>query len=543
MEIGHSLLDIGHSLMIKKNAPPASDSKLVAILDIGARAIRCDVAELRTGGGATILESLQKAVSLGKDTFGEGRIDPASIEACVEILKGFRHVLDEYGITQPEQIRAVATSSVREAQNRDAFLDRITVGAGINVEVLEDSEVEHLIYLALDDLLEHEPALRHGDVLAVEAGGGTTRVLLLRDGYVVYSGAFRLGALRMRESLGLEETPAERVCEVLDAHIHRTVNQMLELIPAGAAPVFVALAGDTETALRSLVPGWKTAETARIPLPASHLAETVVRTPTDELIRRHHLPPQEAETAGQALLTFDRIARSFGAREILMTARSMRRGLLLKMTGIPSAMARYGEQLAHSARELGRKYRFDEKHAVHVSVLSLRLFRELQPEHGLGPYEEGLLRTAALLHDIGSFVNIGSHHKHSMYLIGNSEIFGLPRRDLNIVALVARYHRRAMPQRSHPEYLALDRESRLTISKLAAILRVADALDRSHLQHVRHLQCERDGRNFEITVTDLDDVTLERAALRDKADLFEGIFGYPVVLRTAASQKGTMFHE
>ena len=97
-----------------------------------------------------------------------------------------------------------------------------------------------------------------------------------------------LGALRMRESLGLEETPAERVCEVLDAHIHRTLNQMRELIPAGATPIFVALAGDTETALRSLVPGWQTSEIARIPIPASHLAETVVSTPTDELIRRHH---------------------------------------------------------------------------------------------------------------------------------------------------------------------------------------------------------------------------------------------------------------
>lgn len=124
-----------------KKPTPASGGRLIAVLDIGARAIRCDVAEVHPDGGTSILESLQKAVSLGKDTFGEGRIDPVSVEACVEILKGFRHVLAEYGITQPEQIRAVATSSVREAQNRYAFLDRITVGAGINVDVLEDSEV------------------------------------------------------------------------------------------------------------------------------------------------------------------------------------------------------------------------------------------------------------------------------------------------------------------------------------------------------------------------------------------------------------------
>ena len=112
-----------------------------------------------------------------------------------------------------------------------------------------------------------------------------------------------------------------------------------------------------------------------------------------------------------------------------------------------------------------------------MAALSLRLFRELQPEHGLGPHEEGLLRTAALLHDIGFFVNIGSHHKHSMYLIANSDLFGLSREDMRFVALIARYHRRSPPRMSHEEFAPLTRAQRITVSKQAAILRVADALD------------------------------------------------------------------
>jgi exopolyphosphatase/guanosine-5'-triphosphate,3'-diphosphate pyrophosphatase len=219
----------------------------------------------------------------------------------------------------------------------------------------------------------------------------------------------------------------------------------------------------------------------------------------------------------------------------------MRRGLLMKMAGISVTTARYAEQLAHSAATLGRKYHFDEKHSTHVADLSLMLFRALRADHGLGPQAEILLRTAGLLHDIGAFVSNNSHHKHSMYLILNSELFGLTRRDNTMVALIARYHRRSVPRLTHPEYAALDRDSRLVVAKLAAILRVADAMDRSHLQHIRDITCSREERRFVLTVPDVEDVTLERLAVKEKGTLFESIFGLQVILRTAQTQKGSLF--
>lgn len=521
-------------------AIPTPQPRQVAVLDIGARAIRLDIAEI-TGTRMNVLESLQRSVSLGKETFGAGSINRASIEECVDIIRGFRQIMEEYGITSPDQIRAVATSSVREAANRDAFLDRIYIATGIPVTILEDAEVEHLIHLATHDLFETSPALLKGSVIIIEVGGGTTRLLLVQDGFVTHSRTYKLGALRIQESLDTYQTPPDRLCAVLDQHIQRTVNQMAESIPVTKKPVLIALAGDMENAAHRLVGGWNSSDTTLIRMPRFTLAETIVATSPEDLMRDHHLPPHEAETAGQTLLIYDRIARAFGVNNMILTVKSMRRGLLMKMAGQSVGTARFAEQLAHSATALGRKYRFDETHAAQVADISLKLFRALQPEHGLGAHHEALLRTAAILHDIGTFVSNTSHHKHSMYLILNSELFGLTQRDNTIVALVARYHRRSVPRPTHPEYATLDRESRITTSKLASILRIADALDRSHIQHTHDITFSREDKRFVITIANVEDVTLERLALREKGSLFESIFGMQVVLRTASTVKGPAF--
>lgn len=521
-------------------SPPARPRQ-VAIVDIGARAIRLDISEIDPTGGIRQLESAQRAVALGRDTFREGSIDRDSIEECVTILKGFRQIMSEYGIVSSSQIRAVATSSVREAANREAFLDRIYIATGINVDVLEDAEVEHLIHLALHDLFAKVPDLSQGAVLVAEVGGGATRLLLLQDGYVTYSGAYRLGALRMQETLETLQTPADRLCALLDQHILRTINQIKESLPVKNVPRLVALAGDTETAMRRLIGGWGPDDTARVKMAKFTLAEKLVSTAPEKLMRKYHLPPQEAETAGQALLIYDRLARAFGVTELLISVQSMRRGLLMSMADTSIAITRFAEQLMHSAVTLGRKYHFDEKHGLHVADLSVALFRALQSEHGLGPHGEILLRASAILHDIGAFVSYSGHHKHSLYLILNSELFGLTRKDNTLVALIARYHRRSEPRMTHLEYAALDRDSRLVVSKLAAILRVADALDRSHLQHVRNITCTRDTQRFIITVPDVEDMTLERLALKEKARLFESVFGLPVAVRTTQPLKGSLF--
>ena len=162
---------------------------------------------------------------------------------------------------------------------------------------------------------------------------------------------------------------------------------------------------------------------------------------------------------------------------------------------------------------MAEKYHVDLAHAQTVADVALRLFDELRPDHGLGPRHRLLLHVAGLLHEVGGFVSNRSHHKHSYYLIANSEIFGLNRDEIVLAAHVARYHRRSGPKPSHPEYMALPREARVTVNKLAAMLRVADALARGHVRSAAELRFERQGDDLIVCVPGVADLLLEERAI------------------------------
>jgi exopolyphosphatase / guanosine-5'-triphosphate,3'-diphosphate pyrophosphatase len=183
--------------------------------------------------------------------------------------------------------------------------------------------------------------------------------------------------------------------------------------------------------------------------------------------------------------------------------------------------------------DLGKRYDYDDVHAEHVAALCSTLFHELREEHQLSPRHEVILVVAALLHEIGLFVSNRSYHKHSMYLIRNSELFGLGRKEQLLAALVARYHRRASPQPTHEGYATLDRDERVMVSKLSAILRLAIALDESRSQRIHHVTCVREEGRLVISIPLVEDLALEQLALKQSGSLFEEVFGLPVLLRMA----------
>ena len=521
-------------------APPAAaPPRVVAVIDVGSTAIRMEIAELAAAGTARTLESLQQPVHLGKDTFTTGRIQQSTIEECVRILKGYRRVMAEYGVTEPTQVRAVATSSVREAVNREMFVDRLYMATRINVEAIDEAEETRLTYLAVQGVLQSEPDLKRGDALVIEVGGGDTEFLLVQDGYVTYSNTFRLGTLRMRETLGTQHASAQRALSTLNKHIQLTADQIKRSVPVQKAAHLIALSGDARFAAAQLVPDWNSLPVARLDTRAfAAFAKKIAGISPDELVRQYRLTYQEAEVVGPALLAFAQLAKVFDIASILIPKSSLRHGLLQEVASGGSWTREFAEQVVHSAIALGTKYGFDERHARQVTDLTLRMFRELQPEHLLPPRYELLLRVAGLLHEIGLFVNNRSHHKHSMYLIMNSDLFGLSHFDMLMIAMVARYHRRATPQAYHEGFATLNRDARLAVSKMAAILRVADALDRNHMQQVRDVRFSREDGQFVVWVCDVEDLTLERLALNEKGSMFEEVYGMKVVFRAESSTEG-----
>jgi exopolyphosphatase/guanosine-5'-triphosphate,3'-diphosphate pyrophosphatase len=512
---------------------PARSSKPVAVVDIGTTSVRMAIAEINTSGGVRKLESLSQAVRLGKDTFTAGFIRKSTIEECVRVLRRYRQVLAEYGISSPEQIRVVATSAVREARNRLAFIDRIYIATGFRVEPIDEAEVNRVTYLGVQPLLQASPSLSTVRTLIVEVGGGSTELLVVRGGDVVYANALRLGSLRLRETLEAYRTPTLKVREMMENQIERAIKQVTENVPQTGKVEILAMGGDVRFAASRLVTDWNPNQLSRISLvQLERLTDKLLSMSDDAIVRNYHLSFAEAETAGPALLTYMQLARTYGLDTVLVANINLRDGLLNEMAAKAIWTEQFSNQIIRSALDLGRRYHFDEPHARHVADLSRRLFQAIRDEHQLDHRHEIILYVAALLHEIGYYVSQQSHHKHSLYLIKNSEMFGLSRRDVLLAALVARYYRRASPQPSHEGYATLSRDERVAVAKMAAMLRVAVALDDSRSQRIADFTCNREPGRFVITVPTVKDLSLEQLAIRQNGSLFEETFGVPVLLRT-----------
>ena len=515
--------------------PPAELAAVrpVAVIDIGATSIRMTIAEIHPNGSIRALDTLVQAVELGREAFTNRRISRPTIERSASILRKFQRVLREYGIRSAANIRVVATSAVREAVNRLAFIDRVFIATGLVVEVIDEAEVNRITYMGINPNLEQDLELQKARCVVVEVGGGSTELLVMRNGNMILSDTFRLGSLRLVEMLQSATSTASRRRSLMEHQIGRIIDRVSETLETQIDTRLIAIGGDVRFAARQILGHWDTETLAEIPTEKLvELTDDILRLDEDGVVKKYATSYIEAETLGPALLTYQRLAQHFGLKTILISNTNLRDGLLHDMALGGSWTSAFRNLIVRSAIALGRKCEIDEDHALQTAWLASELFAQLNREHRLPERFEVILHVAAILYQIGLFINLRSSHKHSMYLIRNSELFGLSKNDLLLVGLVARYHRRSSPQPTHEGYASLPREDRVVVSKLAAILRVAIALDEARSGRVRHFRCAREGKRMVIELTGIEDNSMEQLALRQNGLLFEEVYGIPVMLRS-----------
>ena len=509
--------------------------RMVAVVDIGATSIRMAVAEIDHFSRVRLIDQLSQPVSLGKDAFTTRRLRRSTIEESVRVLKSFQSVLRQYEITRPDQLRVVATSAVREATNRLAFLDRIYIATGMEVEPIEEAEVNRITYMGVQRHLEQNESLATAKAIVVEVGGGSTELLVVRGGNVLFSHAYRLGSMRLAETLVSLGAPLSKRRGLMETEIRQTVDSIQENVRVDTRLELIALGGDVRLAARWLTENFSGVAAVDVG-ELEKLADEVLLASEEELVQKYEISFNEAETLGPALLTYVLLARSFKLSRVWVSDTNLRDGLLHDMSIRDAWSTEFRNQIIRSTIALGRKFDYDEPHARHVAMLARKLFLQLAEEHRLDSRLEVVLSVAALLHEVGLYLNVRSHHKHAMYLIRNSELFGLGRQEMLLVSLVVRYHRRASPLATHEGYSTLDRNSRIAVSKLAAILRVAIALDASRANRIKEVRCLKQRDSLVIQLPGVTDASLEELALRQTVGLFEEVFGLSVRLRPVAKK-------
>ena len=340
---------------------------------------------------------------------------------------------------------------------------------------------------------------------------------------------YRLGIFRAREAVSSSDELAPQAMLHLEEQIRGVVDHLAQDYSGHKIDHHVA----TGAEIQSVAPKLAKARQGAFQVHEDDLArltEKLARMTPDQLVRELHVHYTGGEGIVPALQTNLALAKRFGDQSIWVPEGDFHFELMLDLMTSGSRTAVFQEEVMQSASEIGMRYKTDRKHAEHVALFAQQLFRELQHLHGLDPKFELVLRVAATLHEVGMFISPREHHKHSLYILLHTEIFGLSTQDRELVALLARYPRRYNPEPNHPTFSDLSREDRMIVLKLAAILRIADSLDRSHAQRVKSIQLRPEGPRLRIITHGIDDNTIEQIAIDSKCDLFREIYGYEVVL-------------
>lgn len=514
--------------------------RTLAALDIGTNSIRLEVVRVNDDHSLTTLTQQKESVRLGEQEFthsGHSELTAAAIERGALVCARFADVARGF---QADEIIALATSAVREADNREEFIDRVREEARIDARVISGPEEARLIYLGVSSGAD----LGDRTALFVDIGGGSTE-LILGDarGYTMLD-SLKLGSIRLSNRFLLGErgpiTPEQfgRIKEFARATAGHAVRRLkasgFDAVYGSAgtitnlADVTARRLGDSPTSLRNY--------TVR----TSDLRDTIdilCRLPLEERRRVPGLDPDRADIILGGAAALMMVLEDVRADRITISDRGLRHGIIVDrlMREAGAGADLQTPVRLRSVLQLARSCNFDEEHARHIAHLSLSLFDELGRlgMHRLGERERELLEYAAYVHDIGCFLSHSNHQRHAYYLVRHSDLLGFNDTEIAIIASVALYHRKASPRSTHENMRPLTKQARRAVAMLAGILRVAEGLDRSHLALVRGIRLERLRKPDRIVCT-LDssaDCQLELWGVRTNQELFELVFGAYLLLK------------
>ena len=508
----------------------------IAAVDMGSNSLHMVIVDVARSGGFQVIDRVKDMVRLGS-ALPEGHIPEPVIRQALNVLKGYSGLAATRGV---DKILAVATSAIREADNGGDFLKRVGRETRIWARAISGEEEARLIYLAVHNSVR----LEGKRALLVDIGGGSVEIAVGSAGKIELAASEKLGVLRLKELHGRHDPLSPGEERRIEEQVARAISPHARAIRRLGFRHAVGTSG-TILALGALA---RTAETGRRPESLHHVvvkAETIAdlrrRLTRLDLRARTRLPgldPDRADVLHIGAVLLDTLLTQMKVRELLLCEWALREGLLLDyIQSHPRTLARaeaYPDVRRRSVVELAERCLYDEPHARHVCATATALFDATRRLHRLGNEDRAILEHASLLHDIGHHISHNRHHIHTGYLILNGGLRGFDPQEIDLIANVARYHRRALPRRKHPSFGSLTGAFRRKARLLAGMLRVADGLDRSHRQHVRPVAIRCNPTGLRILVRAQGDGELEIWEARRRAMLLETCLGRSVTIETMA---------
>lgn len=501
------------------------------VIDIGSNFIQLIIGE-REGDNIRILESIKNILPVGQHAFLRERISQEIINQTVGLLTRYSQVLKDYEVSN---IRVVATTAVREARNKDIFLDTVLRKTGFNIEVFNIGDVVFYLDAFLSHKLSKSYPIHEKNLLIVELGSGSLDISAMEKGRTVMNVGYPVGTLRLKQFKSQLEGTQQETYQALKEFIEHEVLYLRNNLPRFRVDDLVLIDENYSPYIQNILPN-KKRESNFFRFnrnEASELLKIITEKTLDELTSFYHIPTEAANTIDGYALIVDVLFRLINKRHLYVLETSLSEAILANILFDLelSKASNKADHLISVANSLCQKFSLDINHARHVAQMAETLFQQFKELLGLEDKTLLYLILAGYLHDIGMFISNRSHHKHTEYIISSLNLFRLTDEEMRIIACVARYHRKALPLNSHPLYNSLSQAKQILVQKLGAVLRIANALDGAHKQKVKKIETNFTRKqDINLLVYTDENFALEKVFFQDKKALFEEITGNRISL-------------
>jgi exopolyphosphatase/guanosine-5'-triphosphate,3'-diphosphate pyrophosphatase len=503
----------------------------LAAIDIGTNSVHMIVVRVRPDLSFEVVDREKEMVRLGAGGLDGKALTGAAMTAALQALSKFRRLADSHHV---DEIIAAATSATREAENGGDFLNAVREQTGIAVRVISGVEEARLIHMAAGYGVD----LGGKRGVVIDIGGGSVEITLGPSREAELARSFKIGVIRLTERFVRNDPLSGRderrlvkfIDEQVGAHIEQIVSKGYQRVIGTSGTILslgsVALAAETGSAPDEV-------RNRRVSAKLLHrIRKQLLESDLQERLQMPGLDPRRADLTVAGAVLLDTILRRLGADELMLCDLALREGLILdyirRNRRHIATIDRYPDIRRRSVEELGERCHYWSEHARLVARLALALFDQTTALHGLTSREREWLEFGALLHDVGVLISYAGHHKHSHYLIRHGDLRGFEPEEIEVIALVARYHRQATPKKSHEGYGDLKPALRRTVKTLAAFVRLAEGLDRSHAQVTEDVEIQDGGEDLLLRVRASGDAELEQWAAQRYLGPLEDALGRTV---------------
>lgn len=510
----------------------------IGVIDIGTNSVHMLMVEILPNFSFEIIGREKEMIRLGDGTLTTGYLSAERMELGLETIKKFKYLAQSKGV---HKIRAVATSAVREAHNGGDFLKQIRKETGINVRVITGEEEGRLIYQGV----KHSMPLKEGNTLLIDIGGGSVEIMVVTPHELLYLTSLKIGAARLHDQFFKKYRLKE--FQKLETYVSDQIREAVETVQDLGFEEVIGTSGTLNNlgAMAFYLHERPDASLTRNPVLSGEDLENIYQqlqgSSLEERLEMRGLDSRRADIilggAGAARVLFQEL----GIKEMITCDKAIREGMIYHYiqknrrkirseAEIPDVRKRNVLKLAH-------KCDYDREHAHQTAKLALQIFDRTQDLHKLSSLDRELLEYASLLHDIGYYISYEKHHRHAYYLIRNVSMNGFSEEEIDIMATVARYHRQSIPKKKHIFFKNLEKSARRRVQWLAAILKLADALDRSHFSVVESLRLRIYDHKIIFILEAVDDAEYEIWEAQQKASLLEQLTGREVEFRARTLPK------